>query len=104
MRRRLGRRLQGSDIFFVGVHGGLDAMERRSFHGVLAHGAYDADLDASSVPAELKAEKAARAVARPETALGVPAAGLGKAMTRRAGSAKRVARSMMAERESLALP
>jgi chloramphenicol 3-O phosphotransferase len=68
--RRLTHVLEGCDVFFVGVHCSLDELERRErvrrdrrigdarrdFHTVHTHCVYDAELDATSFPAEVNAD------------------------------------------------
>jgi chloramphenicol 3-O phosphotransferase len=70
MRRLIGL-LGGGDVFFVGVHCDLEELERRErargdrsvgdahrdFHTVHAHCAYDAELDATVLPAEVNADE-----------------------------------------------
>ena len=69
--RRVIRRLTGLDVFFVGVHCGLEELERRErargdrrlgdarrdFHRVHAHCHYDAELDATATPPEVNADR-----------------------------------------------
>jgi chloramphenicol 3-O phosphotransferase len=69
--RRLIDLLEGCDVFFVGIHCRLDELERRErargdrrigdarhdFQKVHGHCVYDAELDATSLPAEVNADR-----------------------------------------------
>jgi len=69
--RRLIRRFEGHDVFFVGVHCALEELERRErargdrrigdarrdFHTIHLHCLYDAELDATATPPEANADE-----------------------------------------------